>query len=144
PTPRPSLWNPAQQASLRNRQNALAKNLFQYAQSFHKAAKTLAALFQKEAKPFAETDASPVVFMYQHALELHLKAIVLGEGGNFLHTKPDPISVSKTHSVSWLAQFVCQIVTALKWEQDFRCEGIENLADFKAVVEALNSVDPGS
>jgi hypothetical protein len=39
---------------------------------------------------------------------------------------------------------VCQIVTVLKWEQEFKCEGIETLADFKAVVEEVNSVDPGS
>jgi hypothetical protein len=59
-------------------------------------------------------------------------------------TKPDPISVGKTHSVSWLAQFVCRIVTALEWEREFRCEGVESLADFKTVVENVNSVDPGS
>jgi hypothetical protein len=45
--------------------------------------------------------------------------------------------------LSWLAQFVCQIVTALKWEGEFRCEGIETLGDFKAVIEEVNSVDPG-
>jgi hypothetical protein len=27
---------------------------------------------------------------------------------------------------------------------EFKCEGIENLADFKAVIEELNAVDPGS
>ena len=58
--------------------------------------------------------------------------------------KPDHISVGKTHSVSWLAQFVCQIITAVKWENEFRCEGVENLADFKAVTEELTAVDPGS
>jgi len=47
--------------------------------------------------------------MYRHALVLHLKALVLGEGGNFLATRPDALSAHKTHSVSWLAQFVCQI-----------------------------------
>jgi hypothetical protein len=31
-----------------------------------------------------------------------------------------------------------------KGENEFKCEGIENLADFKAVVEEVNSVDPGS
>src|ERR1035441_4353260 len=82
--------------------------------------------------------------MYRHAVELHLKALVLGEGGNFLGTKPDALSVQKTHSVSWLAQFVSQIVTILKWEQEFKCEAIETLADFKAVIEELNAVDPGS
>jgi len=118
------------------------KDLFLYARAFHKAAKTLAASFQPDS--VTDLDASPVVFMYRQAVELHLKAIVLGEGGNFLATKPYHISVSKTHSVSWLAQFVCQIVTALKWEREFKCEGIENMWDFKAIIEKLNAVDPGS
>jgi hypothetical protein len=73
-----------------------------------------------------------------------LKALVLGEGGNFLKSKPDALSVHKTHSVPWLAQFVCQIVSALKWEKEFRSEGIETLADFRAIIEELNAVDPGS
>ena len=126
-----------------NRHNVPAKDLFLYARSFHKAAKALAA-FQPDASLLADVDVSPVVFMYQHAVELHLKALVLGEGGNFLATKPDALSVHKTRSVSWLAQFVCQIVIALKWEKEFRCDGIENLADFKAVIDELNAVDPGS
>jgi hypothetical protein len=45
--------------------------------------------------------------------------------------------------VSCLAQFVCQIVIALKWETEFRCEGVENLANFKAMIEEINSFDPG-
>ncbi len=93
--------------------------------------------------PSTKFAACPIVFMYRHALELHLKALILGGGSKFLATKPDRLSVYKTHSVSWLSQFVCQIVTALKWEKDFRCEGIETPADFKAIVEDVNSVDPG-
>jgi hypothetical protein len=81
--------------------------------------------------------------MYRHAIELHLKALVLGDGSNFLAARPDRISVSTTHSLSWLAQFVCQIVTALHWEGKFKCEGIENLADFSAIIADVNSVDPG-
>jgi len=46
--------------------------------------------------------------------------------------------------VSWLAQFVAQIITALKWENEFRCEGIQSLDDFKALVESVSTVDPGS
>ena len=126
-----------------NRHNIPSRDIFLHARSFHKAAKALAA-FQLDASPFADSDLSPVVFMYRHAVELHLKALVLGEGGNFLATTPDALSVHKTHSVSWLAQFVCQIITAVKWEKEFKCEAIENLADFKAVVEELNAVDPGS
>jgi hypothetical protein len=129
---------------LRNRPNGQPHDLFLYAQSFHKAAKKLAEAYETDPGPFSDLAARPVVFMYRHALELHLKAIVLGEGGNFLATKPDPISIGKTHSVAWLAQFVAQIVTLLKWEPEFKCQGVENLDDFKAVVESVNSVDPGS
>jgi hypothetical protein len=57
-----------------NRHNIPAKELFLYAQSFHKAAKTLAASFQLDASPFADYDISPVVFMYRHAVELHLQS----------------------------------------------------------------------
>ena len=115
-----------------------------YARSFHKAAQALAGSPLVGGKLVSDVDFSPVVNMYRQALELHLKALVLGDGTNFLKTKPDVISVHNTHSVSWLAQFVAQIVTALKWEPEFRCQGVENLADFKSAVEEVNSFDPGS
>ena len=116
----------------------------QYARSFHKAAKILAESLQLDNNLVSDVDFSPVVNMYRQALELHLKVFVLGEGGNFLKTKPDPISVGKSHSVFWLAQFVAQIVTVVGWHKEFRCEGISNLDDFTTVVENVNSVDPGS
>ena len=70
--------------------------------------------------------------------------IVLGEGGNVLSARPDALSVHKTHSMPWLAQFVSQIIMALKWEHEFKCDGIENVADFKAVMESINAADPGA
>ena len=92
---------------------------------------------------FGKFAACPVVFMYRHALELQLKALVLGDGSYFLPNEPDRLSVYKTHSVSWLARLVSQIVTALRWENEFSCEGIKTLTDFKAVIDNINSVDPG-
>ena len=127
-----------------DRREARGRDLWLYARSFHTAAKKLAGSLPLDTNPFADFDVSPVVFLYRHAVELHLKAMVLGEGGNFLATKPDALSIQKTHSVSWLAQFVSQIVTAVKWEKEFCCEGVETLVDFKAVIEELNEVDPGS
>jgi hypothetical protein len=114
-----------------NRQHVQPDDLFLYAHSFHEAAKALAASFRPNPAALVPTEAFPVVFMYRHAIELNLKSIVLGGGSNFLETKPDRISVSKSHSISWLAQFVCQIIIKLKWEDDFKCEGIDTLADFK-------------
>jgi len=75
------------------------------------------------------------------AFELGLKVIVLGDGGNSPPTRPDSISVRKTRSDSWLAQSVRQIITALGWEDEFRCESVSNLADFKAIIEQVNAID---
>src|SRR5207253_1537925 len=58
--------------------------------------------------------------------------------------EPDTMSLYTTRSVSWLAQFACHIVTAMRREHEFRCEGVENLGDFKALIESINSVDPAS
>jgi len=120
-----------------------AKDLFFHARSFHLAAKKLAGALEFGSSRFAEFDVSPVIFLYRHALELHLKTLILGGGGNFLAEKPDLISISQSHSVSWLAQFVRQILTALGWENEFKCDGIENFDDFKSLVGQLNSADPG-
>jgi hypothetical protein len=119
------------------------EEFYSYARALHATAQEMAAAMEANPGASAKYAACPVLFMYRHALELTLKALVLGDGINFLATKPDTLSVYKTHSVSWLAQFVCQIVTALKWENEFKCEGMDTLADFKATIEDINSVDPG-
>jgi hypothetical protein len=140
PSPFPS--NPSRQAGILDWRNVPQQEFYVYARAFHAAAQKMAATLELDSAPLNRFAACPVVFMYRHATELHLKGIVLGEGTNFLATKPDPLSVYKTRSLSWLGQFVCQIVTALKWEADFKCEGIENLADLKAIIEDINSLDP--
>jgi hypothetical protein len=143
--PKSSVAEPSKESQTPKRMRLLDEYELQfYARSFHKAAQALAGSLLVGGNPVSDVDFSPVLNTYRQALELHLKAIVLGDGGSFLETKPDVISVHKTHSVSWLAQFVAQIITALKWEMEFRCEGVENLDGFKAVVEELNAVDPGS
>jgi hypothetical protein len=37
-----------------------------------------------------------VVFIYHYAVELHLKAMILGEGHNFLTSKPYHLSINET------------------------------------------------
>lgn len=120
--------------------NVPEQDFYLYARSFHAAAKRVAGML--DSTPLTALDFCPVLSAYRKAVEVSLKVVVLGEGGNFLPTKPDSISVHKTRSVSWLAQFVCQIITALKWEKEFRCEGVASLADFKAVIEDVNAIDP--
>jgi hypothetical protein len=146
PSPASRLFvsNPGPHNTALNWNNGPEREFPFYARAFHKAAKTLVANEDLDRMARSDWDACPVVFLYRHALELHLKALVLGDGSNFLASQPDPASIYRTHSLHRLAQFVCQIVTAVKWEKEFKCEGVEALADFKAVIGELELVDPGS
>jgi hypothetical protein len=112
-----------------------------YARSLHKAAKTLIATLDLQPNTNTAWDACPVVLLYREAVELHLKALV-DEGTNFLPSPTDPLSLAKTHSLRWLAQIVCQIIKAVRWENEFKCEGVANLADFSALVNELEALDP--
>jgi hypothetical protein len=39
---------------------------------------------------------------------------------------------------------VCQVIKAVRWENEFKCEGIATLADFSAVINELEALDPVS
>ena len=112
-----------------------------YARSLQRAAKKLIATLDLEPNFKTAWDACPIILVYRQAIELHLKTLI-DEGNNFLKTPSDPLSLAKTHSLRWLAQIVCQIIRAVGWESEFKCEGISTLADFSAVVAELESLDP--
>jgi len=112
-----------------------------YAQSLQNVARALVGKLELDQNIRADWDACPIVLLYREALELHLKALV-GEGSNFLKTRTDPISLSQTHFLRWLAQIVCQIIRTVGWESEFTCEGVSSLADFSALVNEVESFDP--
>ena len=114
-----------------------------YARSLHNAAKAMIGKLNLEPNPETAWDACPVVLLYRQAIELHLKALV-GEGSNFLKERTDPITLYKTQSLRWLAQIVCQIVRTVRWENEFKCDGVSSLADFSALVNELEALDPVS
>jgi len=114
---------------------------FLYVRSFQSAAQELARRITNEGGIRQPFEVSPILTLYRQAIELALKAAVLGAGSNFLPSRPDVISVSKTRSLSWLSQFVCQIVTILDWEKDFHAASIPNLDAFRALVNDANSID---
>ncbi|MGJ5816768.1 hypothetical protein [Paludibaculum fermentans] len=115
---------------------------FLFARSYRMAARKLADGLDHEPGPIPEFDLSPVLSAYRLALELHLKVIVLGEGGAFLSVRPDVLSIQKTRSLPLLAQFVCQIVKTLRWEAVFCCDGVRNLAEFRAAIDEAHEIDP--
>jgi hypothetical protein len=117
--------------------------LYLYARSLNFAAKKLIANLNLKPNPKTAWDATPIILLYRQAVELHLKSLV-GEGSNFLKSPTDSITLYKTHSLRWLAQIVCQIIKAVGWESEFKCDGVASLVDFSALVGELEGLDPVS
>jgi hypothetical protein len=92
-----------------------------YARSLRRAVRTLIGRLDLKPDPATAWDAAPVILLYRHAIELHMKELV-GEGGGLLQNPVDPLTLYKTHSLRWLAQIVCQIIKAAGWEAKFTCE----------------------
>jgi hypothetical protein len=113
--------------------------IYQDALSLQQAARTLVEQLELEI-PRSHWADSPIILLYRQALELHLKLLV-GVGTNFLKTKVDPISLASTHSLRWLAQITGQIIRKVGWEHTFTCECITSLADFRALVNEVESLE---
>ena len=114
-----------------------------YARSLHFAAKKLIASLDLKPNPKTAWDATPIILLYRQALELLLKSLV-GEGSNFLKSPTDPISLYTTHSLRWLAQIVCRIIRTVGWEKEFKSDGAGSLADFSALMDELEALEPVS
>src|SRR5580704_4882614 len=112
-----------------------------YTRSLQRAASTVVAKLAVDEKVRNDWDVGPIILLYRQALELRLKAVV-GEGSNFLKSPTDPISLYQTHSLRWLAQIVCQIIKAVRWEKKFKTDAAGSLADFSALVGELEELDP--
>jgi hypothetical protein len=115
--------------------------IMMYARSLHRTAMKLVASLDLEPNVKGAWDACPVVLLYRQSVELYLKALV-DEGGDFLKERTDSISLAKTHSLRWLAQIVGQIIKAVKWETEFKCQGVSSLAEFSALIGELEELDP--
>jgi hypothetical protein len=125
-----------------NWQNVPRKEYGSYARTFHNAAKVLAAHTDLDRSAGSDWDTCPVVSLYTHALELHLKALVL-DGINFLSQKPDLEFVYRTHSLRRLMKIVWEIAKCA-WQKNITLVGLLNLYFIRIVVEDLDVGGPGS
>lgn len=119
--------------------NGAEIEIYSYARSLRKAAATLLLKRQEDPTGRTDWDVCPILLLYRQTLELHLKVLV-GDGSPFLKNR-NSFSLSQTRSLPWLAQLVCQVIKAVKWENEFTCSGIGNLADFSALVNEVESLD---
>lgn len=108
-----------------------------YAQAASSLSQTLVA------RPFAQdSEAYPVVFLYRHALELYLKAVII-EGGhlNWLRHQDAAEKLHTTHRLPPLVELADRILAKAFPGDPSVVSLVERL---KEVAEDLDEVDPGS
>ena len=112
-----------------------------YARAYWDAAQTLVNNVQLDQ--VYGYDACPVVFLYRHALELYLKAILLGDGAKFVPDAPGPESVvGFSHSLKDLVSHVRKVFEEFAW--GFGADELRTFEDFEALVDELHRVDEHS
>jgi hypothetical protein len=79
--------------------------------------------------------------LYRHALELFLKGILLGRGGELVDPPP---AISASHSLEKLLPDVRRIFAECGWDKTFGSKTVTSFDDFTVIVAELDRADPKS
>ena len=123
------------------------KEFSMYARAFHEAGRQL--VNEKDKRYFRDFDACPIVFLYRHALELYLKAILLGDGRNILLLagKPCPKSeevLKGNHSLERMLPTIRLVFEEVGWDQELGVDGAPILDNLENLIKELSQIDPAS
>ena len=127
------------------------KEFSYFAEAFHLVAREAVEALRQNPHfgviPIEDFRAYPVVFLYRHALELYMKAVIL-VGSPMLSIKGmgevDRDDLLKTHNLDTLRQDVERVFEAYEWEWDLGNPHFRSLADFRKTISELHAVDAGS
>jgi hypothetical protein len=118
-----------------------------YAHAYHEAANSLVQVFRGKAG-YSDAEACPIVFLYRHAIELYLKAILLwGEGLVHLQTG-DPLDVEvlfRTHEFRVLLPPVRRVFEIAGWlEAGKGLPKYGTYPEIEGVILEFEEIDPRS
>ena len=124
-----------------------------FAEAFHLVAKdAVSALRQNphfglHGSMLEDFRTYPVVFLYRHALELYMKAVIL-VGAPMLRIKGmtgvDRKRILTTHSLDVLRRNLEQVFKAYEWGWDMDIPHFRSLEDFQQTVAELHAIDARS
>ena len=96
---------------------------------------------------YRDFDGYPILFLYRHALELYMKAIVY-RGAQLLQLLDidtlDTSKLFKRHRPSLLLPGVKAVFDGIGWTWDTETAGISNFEDFRKLVQGIEELDPES
>ena len=131
-----------------NWRNDPAREFTQVARAFHAVATECVAALRKNSR-FGLTAgedyrAYPVVFLYRHALELHLKAVLLA-GSRMLSVKgQSPVKLFDTHCLDKLSKDLERVFEAYGWKWDLGTPHFRTLDAFRECIREFQTIDRGS
>jgi hypothetical protein len=121
-------------------------DLSAFAAGYHEAGKTLISNIEA-AQGYRDYDGYPILFLYRHALELYLKAIVY-RGAQLLGLISDEkVRTEKlltSHKLTRLLPTIEAIFKAVGWEWDFEVSGLKSFGDFADLIKEIEKIDPQS
>jgi len=127
------------------RHNAI-DDLAPFAEGYHQAGKRLAGMLEASSG-YSDFDGYPILFLYRHALELYMKAIVY-RGAQLLQLldieKLETPKLFKHHRPSLLLPGVKAVFDGIGWNWDTKTIGISNFEDFSELVKGIEELDPES
>jgi len=117
-----------------------------YAEAYHRAGQKLVQEYGTTGA-LRDFEAAPIVFLYRHAFELYLKAVLLIGSKNIRLQGNRGMTLERILSSHRLTEFlphVREIIRAVRWSWDLGVDGLRTEADFGHLVQELESVDPAS
>jgi hypothetical protein len=121
-------------------------DLSAFAAGYHEAGKTLVSK-KESAASYRDYEGYPILFLYRHALELYLKAIVY-RGAQLLglisEEKPHTEKLLTSHKLTRLLPTIEAIFRAVEWEWDFELIGLRSFDDFADLIKEIEKIDPQS
>lgn len=129
-----------------NFQNAANSEFGVYARAFHTAGQ---ALFERmfDKSSYNSLEACPIIFLYRHALELYLKAIVL-HGDMILHIHGKTLLTNRgllqKHSLLPFLPLLKLTFNAVGWTWELDIEGLQTFEGVEELLRDFETVDIGS
>jgi hypothetical protein len=128
-----------------NWRNSPEEEFHLYGEAFWNAARKLVEGDEVDSGPGSDFTACPVVYLYRQALELYLKDILIGKGGDLLDPRPDTKTIlGRNHSLKRHVPEVRRIFERFGWEKQFGKDCVSTFDDFEQIVNELEDIDPGS
>jgi len=121
-------------------------DLSAFAAGYHEAGKTLVSKMESAAG-YRDYEGYPILFLYRHALELYLKAIVY-RGAQLLglisDKKRNTEKLLTSHKLTQLLPTIEAIFRVAELEWDFELIGLRSFDDFADLIKEIEKIDPQS